>query len=97
MMGKVQRPYGDELRAVPWRKQLAYSANFNRWLRDGSGNPVAEGSRRRGGRSSMESIQVREQRESRNEVNRLDWRDSMRTMETNPVEEEQWRFSSRIC
>ncbi|GLT27361.1 hypothetical protein SLA2020_023670 [Shorea laevis] len=97
MMGKVQRPYGDELRAVPWRKQLAYSANFNRWLRDGSGNPVAEGSRRRGGRPSMESIQVREQRESRNEGNRLDWRDSMRTMETNPVEEEQWRFSSRIC
>ncbi|GLU08536.1 hypothetical protein SLE2022_254430 [Rubroshorea leprosula] len=64
-MGTVERPYNEELRAIPWRIRQGRGANSGGWLRDASGNPVAEVGRRRRQGSNLESPRIRESRDLR--------------------------------
>ncbi|GLU07189.1 hypothetical protein SLE2022_241560 [Rubroshorea leprosula] len=53
--GRIDRPYGEKLRAVPKRGQQADTVYKGRWIRDASGRPLSEEPRRRRYGPPMES------------------------------------------
>ncbi|GKV52195.1 hypothetical protein SLEP1_g58784 [Rubroshorea leprosula] len=64
IVGTMNRPYNDTLRAVSQRAQLAKSTSTGKWLRDGSGNYVVEEARWRRARPNMESPRAWDTQES---------------------------------
>ncbi|GLT95181.1 hypothetical protein SLE2022_128770 [Rubroshorea leprosula] len=79
-MGMVERPYNDDLRAIPWKIRQGRGANSGGWLRDASGNSVAEVGRRRRQGSNLESPRIRESRDLRGSFS-LNWRHEGLNME----------------
>ncbi|GKV12307.1 hypothetical protein SLEP1_g23469 [Rubroshorea leprosula] len=75
MLGKRKCPYGDTLKVLPRRLQQATFVNTRQWLRDGSGNYVADGARRRRSMPNMESQRTIESSKPRcsNPSLSLDW------------------------
>ncbi|GLT98767.1 hypothetical protein SLE2022_162500 [Rubroshorea leprosula] len=74
MVGTMNRPYNDTLRAVSRRAQLAKSTSTGKWLRDGSGNYVVEEGRRRRARPKRESPRAWDTQEShKGGINRDRW------------------------